>query len=130
MTKLLGIDYGQKKIGLAIGDDQSRLAEPLLVVRVGSLEEALEKVAKVVEIEKVEKMVIGVSEGVTAEKTRIFGEQLLEKAGCEVVYQDETLTTYHAQTLSLQANLKQKKRKDREDAYAAALIVQAYLDEL
>lgn len=124
---IIGIDYGLSKIGIAIGDMESKLAEPFSVIRVTSETDALAKVIKVVEVEEIEKVVVGVSEGETAKKTRAFGEKL-SKAGIEVCYQDETLTTREAQTLSIQTNMKRKKRKAMEDAYAATLILQEYLD--
>ena len=128
MTKILGIDYGLRKIGLAIGDIESRLAQPFSVVRVTSETDAITKMASIIEHEDIEMLVLGVSEGETAEKTRAFGKKLSKETGIPVQYQDETLTTYEAQTLSMQTNMKRKKRKAMEDAYAAALILQEYFD--
>lgn len=51
--QILGIDYGRRKIGIAIGDTQSGLAEPYKVIMVGSIEDALEKVSKVSEVSRV-----------------------------------------------------------------------------
>jgi putative Holliday junction resolvase len=124
--KIIGIDYGRKKIGLAIADGP--LAEPLKVVRFESEEEALRKVEEAIKVEKVEKVVIGISEGKMAEETKEFGEKLKEELKIPVVYQDETLTTNEAQELSIRAGIKRKKRRALEDAYSAALILQSYVD--
>ena len=130
MSKIVGIDYGRKKIGLAIADMDSRLAEPLEVIRFENLDEALEKVAQVVQVEEVEKVVLGISEGKMAKETKEFGKKLEVKLKIAVEFQDETLTTHEAQELSIKAGIKRKKRKLMEDAYSAALILQGYLDSI
>lgn len=130
MSKIVGIDYGRKKIGLAIADTDSRLAEPLEVIRFENLDEALEKVAQVVQVEEVEKVVLGISEGKMAKETKEFGKKLEVKLKIAVEFQDETLTTHEAQELSIKAGIKRKKRKLMEDAYSAALILQGYLDSI
>lgn len=124
--KILGVDYGKKKIGLATAE--SSLAAPLKVLKVDSIEEAIKKVGKVAVAEEVVEVVVGISEGEMAKETREFGEKLQEKLGLPVVYQDETLSSKDAQKLSIKAGIKRKKRKDMEHAYSATLILQNYLD--
>lgn len=128
--KYIGIDYGRKKIGIAVGEDSAKLAEPYIVLRGNSLDELLEKVIKIVEVEKVDIIIIGLSEGQMAEETREFGRILKEKVIIPVIYHDETLTSKDAQNYSLAAGIKRKKRKVNEDAYAATLMLQGYLDNL
>lgn len=128
--KILGIDYGRRKIGLAIADTDLGLAEPLKVIRFENLEEGLEKVTQEIEVEEVEQIVLGISEGEMVEETKEFGKKLEKKLKISVEYQDETLTTHEAQELSIQAGIKRKKRKEMEDAYSATLILQSYLDSL
>ena len=127
--RILAIDYGRKKIGLALADGP--LAEPLKVIRFESEEEALEKVRKVVQVEQVGQVVVGISEGKMGEEAKEFSLSLskrLEKLGIEVVTWDETLSTYEAIEKSIQAGIKRKKRRELEDAYSSTLILQAYLD--
>ena len=123
---ILGIDYGKKKIGLAIAS--TMLAEAYDVVRYETIEEAIEKIKKVVQVEQVEKVVIGISEGKMAEETKKFVIRLRGEIGKPIVFQDETLSTQTAQTLSREAGINRKKRRQLEDAYSAALILQEYLD--
>jgi len=127
---ILGIDYGLRKIGLAIGDTKSKLAEPYKVLKVGSDKDALCKIDKVLLEEKAGKIVIGISEGKMAKDTEMFVKSLIKKIDTPVVLQDETLTTQHAQDLSIKAGVKRKKRRRLEDAYAATLMLQSYLDDL
>ncbi|KKQ97681.1 MAG: hypothetical protein UT24_C0010G0017 [Candidatus Woesebacteria bacterium GW2011_GWB1_39_12] len=125
---ILGIDYGRKKIGLALADSESDLAEPYRVIRFNLIEEAIKIIEKVVQVEQVGQVVVGISEGKMAEETKNFGKKLRDKLGIPVTFQDETLTTQDAQRLSIEAGIKRKKRKNLEDAYSAALILQDYLN--
>jgi putative Holliday junction resolvase len=118
--KILGIDYGRSKIGLAVG--VGTLAEPFRVIRVGSFEDALIKVKASIESEKPDKVVVGISEGEMGEESKKFAMEL----GAETF--DETLTSQDAQRLSREAGISRKKRKGMEDAYAATIMLQNYLD--
>lgn len=124
--RILGIDYGTRKIGLALAT--SKIAEPLRVVRVKSDEEALEKMEIVIYEEQIESIVVGVSEKETGKKSKEFGKRLRERTGLKVEFQDEALTTSDAKDLAMEAGVGQKKRKNFEDAYSATLILQAFLD--
>lgn len=104
------------------------LAEPYKVIRFKSEGEALEKIKKISETLCVGGVVIGLSEGEMAKKTEIFAEKLEKSLGIKIYFQDETLTTHEAKFLSKEAGIKRKKRKALEDAYSAALILQAYID--
>lgn len=125
--KLLGVDYGRRKIGLALSDGS--LADPFDVLRADSVEEAVEKVAEVVGVEKVEKVIVGISEGKMAEETLVFLStlrSLLLTIPTETF--DETLSTQDAQKMAIEAGVPRLKRKSLEDAFAAAVMLQSYLD--
>ena len=126
---ILGIDYGRKKIGLALGDSESKLTEPLEVIRFKSENEMLEKMSRLSEESRVSKIVVGIPEGAMAVEVRKFGDKLQKEIGIPVFYQDETLSTKDAQDLSRVSGMTRKKRKQMEDAYSASLILQKYLDE-
>lgn len=119
---ILGVDYGRKKIGLAIAE--ASLAEPLGVVN------SLAEVKKIIQTKNIEKVVVGVSEGRSAKEAKEFGRKLQQESGLKIVFQDETLSTHEAQTFSQAAGMKRKKRRQLEDAFAATLILQSYLDNL
>ena len=76
-TKILGIDYGRKKIGLSFSE--GKLASPLKVLKVKSQKEAMSKIKNEVEREKIEKVIVGVSEGKMGEEIKGFVETLKEK---------------------------------------------------
>lgn len=120
--RYLGIDYGRKKIGVALGN--GILAEPLKVIRYIDLKWLVQEVEEIVKKEKIDKIVVGVSENEIGEESRHFADLL----GAETF--DETLTSQDAISLSIQGGIKRKKRKNMEDAYAAAIMLQNYMDNI
>ena len=124
--RILGIDYGRKKIGLAVSE--GTLAEPWKVIKVNNFEEAVIKVLQVLQVLQVDKVIVGVSENKMAEESKKFALALSHQSSAIVETFDETLSTHEAQILSVQAGMKKKKRKNLEDAFAAAIILQSYLD--
>lgn len=125
---LLCVDYGKAKIGLAFS--AGKIAEPFGVIRYEGIDSLLLKVKKIAEKENVEKLIVGISEGESGEEAKNFGKMLSSYLLLPVYFVDETLSTFDAQTLSIESGMKKKKRKQMEDAYAAALILQKYLDNL
>jgi putative holliday junction resolvase len=123
---IVGIDYGRKKIGIAIAE--SSLAEPHSVLKVESFEDAVSKACGLVEKIQPEKIVLGLSEGEMAKESRKFGNVLEQLTRIVVVFQDETLSSWEAQQKSIEAGKSRKKRKEMEDAYAATIMLQNYLD--
>lgn len=123
--KILGIDFGIAKIGLAMADNG--LAQPIRVIK--NYRETLTKIAQIVEQKRIEKIIIGVSEGKIGQKAKEYGRKLEEITGVKVSFQDETLTTKEAVAKMIEAGKKKKYRQEKEDAFAAAIILQAYLDK-
>ena len=123
---ILGIDFGLKKVGLAIA--HGLLAEPLAVVRYSDIKVLEEKIEEICVREKIEKVVVGVSEGKMARETREFMKKLRNELTIPVEEVDETLSSQDAQRVSREANMKRSKRRKMEDAIAAAILLQNYLD--
>jgi len=124
--RILGIDYGRRKIGLAIADGP--LAEPLKILRYNDIKILSEELEKIINKEKIEKVVVGISEGQMADETKKFISVISHKLSVQIETFDETLTTHEAQELSIKANIKRKRRKELEDAYAACVMLQSYLE--
>lgn len=122
---ILGIDYGKKKIGLALSEGS--LAMPYKVLRVLSRQDAVRKITDMARGEGIDKIVIGVSGQKKQEEREIIGE-LKAVLAIPIETWDETLTTQEAQNLAIKAGIPRKKRKRMEDAFAAALMLQSYLD--
>ncbi len=138
---LLGIDYGERRIGVACTDALGILAQPLEMVAATDTDSALRRVAELAEQKGAARIVVGLArhmrsgdEGETAEAARAFGEKLRASSGLEVVYWDERLTSRLAeQTLDTKLGRSSKKRRKAEkagrvDVMAASLLLQSYLD--
>lgn len=126
MVRILGIDYGRKKIGIALATEL--LAEPYKVIRYERIDEALRKIKGIVKNEGIDHIVVGISEGEMAKETKKFARKLEEVLQKKVFFQDETLSSFEANRLASQLKLSRKKKRDFEDAFAAAIILQNYLN--
>jgi putative Holliday junction resolvase len=122
--KLLAIDFGLRKIGLAMADGD--LAEPLMVI--SNRPQVINALAKICQDYGIQKIIIGMPEGEMARKVRSFSEELARKSKLSIIYRDETLTTKEAIAKMVEAGRRKKYRREKEDAFAAALILQEYLD--
>lgn len=122
--KYLGIDYGEAKIGLAVSSGE--IATPQGVIG----RRQLKALALFCQQNKIEKIMIGLSEGRIAEKTKRFGQELAKLTGLPVEYYDETLSSQQAREKMIEAGKPQRKKKLDEHALSAAIILQDYLDNL
>ncbi len=120
---ILGVDYGEAKIGLAISEGE--LAQPVGVIDINNWRE---EIARICQAQGVGKIILGVSEGQEAKKTREFGEELKNLTGLPVEYFDETLTSKVAVEKLNEAGKPRMKKKSSEHGFAAAIILQDYLD--
>ncbi len=135
MPCVLGIDYGSKRIGLAVGNTDGGIASPLATVQVrGSLADQIEAVVAYARQYEVSAFVVGLplnmddTEGPQARVTRRFGRELTRCTGQTVHYFDERLSSITADELLGQGELSRKKRKARHDRVAAQVILQGFLD--
>ena len=126
----LGVDYGRKKVGLALGSRESKLAEPFRVLQVLGVDDAAGKVVALAWQLQITEVIVGLSGREMLVESQRFGDLLKAKGGLTVHYVDENFTTQMAQAKALASGAKRKKRAQMEDAYAATLILQVYLDEL
>jgi putative pre-16S rRNA nuclease len=132
--RLLGLDLGTRRIGLAVSDELGLLAHGLAVVMRHGGQRDLEAIARVVRQEEVAGVVIGLplnmngSEGEAAARARRFGAALGAHLGLPVYLWDERLTTWEAQGIMKDAAVRRRKRKQLVDKIAASLILQSYLD--
>lgn len=125
---LLGIDYGRAKVGVAISSGS--LAEPLKTLRYSDTDKLFSQIKQMLQTYEISKIIIGLSEGEMLVETKNFAKALQKQLDVEVEFFDETLTSSDAQMLTRQAGIKRKKRQELEDAYAAAIMLQGYLDSI
>lgn len=131
--RIMGLDLGEKTIGIALSDPLKITAQGLMVMRRKTLEQDLVELDKIKEKYEVEQVVVGLprmmngSIGPMGEKAQEFADILLRRWGIPVHTWDERLSTMEAEKTLLQADLSRKKRKKLIDKTAAVLILQSFL---
>ena len=134
--RILGIDYGSKRIGVAVCDELGLTAQGLATIVRKDRERDMEALAVYVREYHVEKIVIGYpvmldgTEGIQCEKVNRFADVLESKFPLPVIKWDESLSTKEAERVLIEANMSRKKRKRVVDKLAAVIILQGYLDYL
>jgi putative Holliday junction resolvase len=132
MGRVLGIDHGDARIGIAMSDETAFLASALTTVKSNRM--APDEIAALVEEHGVEKIVIGLprnmdgSYGPATEKVRAFAEKLKRKTDVPIAEWDERLSTVSAHNALREAGLDGRRRKSVVDKVAAQIILQNYLD--
>lgn len=132
--RIMALDVGDKRIGVAMSDPEGLLASPLTtIIRAGD-GEAIDHICRLASEYEVGCVVVGLpysldgSVGAQAEKVCAFARKLSERLQIDIKMQDERLSTAAADRLLLQAGLKKGHRRSIRDAAAAAFILQGYLD--
>jgi putative Holliday junction resolvase len=136
MTRLIGIDHGSRRIGLAVGDTETGMAFARGALRTGSRAAALDQLVRLASAERAERFVLGLplhadgTEGEQAARARDFGLALAQASNLPVSFVDERLTSWQAGEQLSDAGRHPKRRTGELDAAAARLILQQYLDDL
>ena len=132
--KIMAIDYGDARTGVAFSDISGMIAGETLVVEDWNAQRLAEKLAELYKSRNAGKIVLGCpvnmdgSRGSRAEKSEAMGEMLRELTGAEVIMIDERRTTVDAHRILSQSGKKMKKHKAVVDAVAATLILETYLN--
>ena len=130
MTRVLGIDCGTKRVGLAISDSSGLVARPLDVLPRSRF---LEKLEELIAENAIERVVVGLPmplsgrESASTEDARTLAEDI-RGLGVDVVLADERFTSRIAESAMLQAGVKRRARREKIDKVAASIILQSYLD--
>jgi putative Holliday junction resolvase len=132
--RALGIDFGEKRIGLAVSDPEGRVATPLETLTRKSDREVVAQISDIVRREGVERLVVGEplgldgTRGPAAERVGSFARKLEDKTGlpCELV--DESLTSVEAAERLREAGVDPRRHPERIDALAAQILLQQTLD--
>ncbi len=133
-TRILGVDYGTVRIGLAVSDPDRKFAFPLATYERTNRDRDAAYFRKVIEEEEIGQLLIGLPihldgrESQKSAEARQFGKWLQEISGLPVAFYDERFTSVEAEGVLWSAGLTHKRRKNRRDRVAAQMILQAYLD--
>jgi len=134
--KILGLDVGEKRIGIAISDELGYTAQGMRVMNRSGLEDDLKVIKELIAAERATEVVVGLpknmdgSLGESAEKVLFFAKKIEESISIPVILWDERWTTAEATRLLVEADLSRAKRRKVVDKLAAVLILQGYLDSL
>jgi putative Holliday junction resolvase len=133
--RVLAIDLGTARIGLALSDPGRRIAQPLAALRHAGHRKALAELGRIVREREVRRVVVGLplllsgAAGPAADGARRFAAQLASALDeVDVELWDERLTTVEAERVLLAADVKRERRREAIDSLAAVLILQGYLD--
>ena len=133
-TRIMGLDIGERRIGVALSDSLRIIAGALTVVERVTDDAALKQIIDLARENEVERIVGGMprsldgSLGKQAQAVQSFVDLLKERTDIPVVTWDERLSTVAAERTMLEVGMKRDKRKKRRDSLAAAIILQGYLD--
>lgn len=135
--KAIGLDLGNRSLGVAISDSMKMLARPLKTFTIPNqdLSYAVSCVKTLLETEEIDTIIVGHpknmdnTEGTQAMLSSDFSRLLEEATSCNVILQDERLTTKMASNMMKQQKLNRTKRKQAIDEMAASIILQTYLDQ-
>jgi putative Holliday junction resolvase len=141
-VRIIGIDFGERRIGVAAADDRTRIAIPLTTLRVEG--DAVEAIVQIAGEERADELVVGLplslsgAEGPQAQRVREVVEAVSRRLAVPVRMWDERLTTAQARRQTAPAGrgsrgrraTGSRSRKQAQDAVAAAILLQAYMDSI
>lgn len=134
MERYIGLDVGDRTIGIAISDPFLLTAQSLMTIKRKSKIEDIEIINDIIKEKKVSKIIVGLPKnmnntiGPQAKKVKTFVKELRKHTDLDIEYVDERLTTISATRVLIEQNVSRKKRKDVIDSVAATYILQTYLD--
>ena len=132
--RILAIDHGSKRMGIAVSDELKMIAQPLEFIPAEPFAACLERIQVILREKEVEMILVGMprnmdgSYGPAAQKVRDFVVALQSAVTVPIKTLDERLTSVQANRLLVQANVRREERKQKVDKMAAAILLQSYLD--
>jgi putative Holliday junction resolvase len=134
--RILALDHGTKRIGVAVSDETKTIAQPLEYIAAESFADFLERLKKILIEKEIELILVGMprnmdgSYGPAAEKVNVFVADIKAVTEIPIKLWDERLTSAMANRILIQGNVRRDKRKEKVDKMAAAILLQSYLDVL
>lgn len=132
--RILCVDYGERRLGLALSDELRTIAQPHSMIDRAKTEDAVGAICAMVVPNQIGQIVVGMPFNLKGESTRsasvvaAFARDLNLRSGLPVVTWDERLSTKQSERALIEAGMTRQKRKTKVDAVAAALVLQSYLD--
>lgn len=136
MIRIMGLDVGDKTIGVAISDPLGFTSQGITTIMRKNIKTDMRELREIIEEYGVEKVVIGLPKnmnntlGPQGEKVVEFSEKFKKRFDLEVIFQDERLSTVSAERMLISSDVRRSKRKEVIDKVAATYILQTYLDTI
>jgi RNAse H domain protein, YqgF family len=134
MTRIMGLDVGDKTIGVALSDPMFLMAHPLKTIKRKKASLDIAELVEIVDREDVETIVVGLpknmnnSIGPQSMKVMSFVDLLKKQTDKEIIYEDERMTTIQSEKVLIDMKVRRENRKEHIDKIAASFILQTYLD--
>ncbi|BFL72450.1 MULTISPECIES: Holliday junction resolvase RuvX [Anaerococcus] len=134
MTRIMGLDVGDKTIGVALSDPMFLMAHPLETIKRKKASLDIAKLVEIIDREDVETIVVGLpknmnnSIGPQSMKVMSFVDLLKKQTDKEIIYEDERMTTIQSEKVLIDMKVRRENRKEHIDKIAASFILQTYLD--
>ena len=134
--RILAIDHGTKRMGIAISDEMRTIAQPLEYILAEPLDKFFDRLAQIIADKQISLIVVGVPRnmdgtyGPAAAKVQEFITALKEAVAVPIKTWDERLTSVQANRYLIEADVRRSKRKEKVDKTAAAILLQSYLDSV
>ncbi len=132
--RILALDHGTRRIGVAVSDESRTVAQPLEYLPAEPFADFLTRLKKILVEKEVDLILVGLprnmdgSYGPAAQKAQAFAAALKSAVAIPVTLWDERLTTRMANRMLIQGKMRRSRRKEKVDQVAAALLLQSYLD--
>ena len=136
MGRIMAVDFGEKRIGIALSDPMKITAQPFEVIEVVSFKKAANRIAEIVKEKEVEEIIFGMpytstgKEGEMAGKVRDFAELVERRVNVPIKFVDERMTTRGVARVLDEAGVKKGKKKKVIDKLAATYLLEGYLESL
>ena len=134
MARIMGLDVGDKTIGVALSDPLFVTAQPFETIRRTKAKADIDRLEEIVKEKEVEQIVVGLPKnmnntmGPQSMKVISFVDLLKKRFDIEIVYEDERLTTVQSESVLIDMNVRRENRKKQIDNIAASFILQSFLD--
>jgi putative holliday junction resolvase len=134
--RILGLDHGTKRIGVAVSDELKMIAQPLEFILAEPFADLLARLKEIIRDKEIDLILVGMprnmdgSYGPAALKVQDFVAALKGAIAVPIQTWDERLTSVQANRFLIQARVRREKRKEKVDKTAAAILLQSYLDSL
>tara|TARA_B100001113_G_scaffold224991_1_gene184769 strand:+ start:1008 stop:1418 length:411 start_codon:yes stop_codon:yes gene_type:complete len=136
LNRILAIDYGDVRVGLALSDLTCTIAQPFKTLNYDDMDHLINQLSEIITEKQVNKVVVGIPYNMKGDdtqqttKVREFVSILEQKLGYEIIFVDERLTSSEAEKFMHQMDIKTGFNKDKIDKIAASIILQEYIDTI